>query len=336
MPTCTITMCDHVNLVFSPPIPRRTAGKCSSVSVNDNEIAIVVHQPSAIRQEIFCQIGYVNRRKDGINWSEVEVIDKGISPRVAISQNLIVEVHEGRYRRLIYYNVGILLPERREIAWKRRQPSIGSGQRPAVAIHENRVVITYEAEHGYKTYYRLGEMNAQNGEIIWVNQEGRRELFTSAVSQVSIALSRDYAVAAGRCPLYPKLILRIGRFQEGPALNWMAAELTFDYIGFHPAICLDNDRYIVMVRESFASKKLWCTTGRINDGGGLNLSIDWNPCRNYARGKHPTCAISSNGGRVLVEHYDNQLRCYQVGYLLKEERPEQPAGQGGEQQQEDA
>lgn len=194
---------------------------------------------------MYYQIGTPNG--NNVTFVEEErIVGGGKFPKVAINDdNQVIEVHEGILTRRIYYNVGHL--HNQHIRWERKAVCIGSGRFPAVAVHGNGVVITYNCAYiRYMAYYRIGTIN-EGGTAI--NFGEQRPLFTGfGITETSIAINCDFAVAAGRG--WTRILCAVGRFQDdGARIEWIN-QTPFDSIGYCPTICLDDDRYTVMVWQS--------------------------------------------------------------------------------------
>ena len=122
-------------------------------------------------------------------------------------------------------------------------------------------MITYNRAYTirYTSYYRTGTINQGGTAIEWGEQ---RQLFAgSGVTETSIAINDDCAVAAGRG--WTHIVCVVGRFQDdGARIEWIN-ETPLDYIGYCPTICLDDDGYTVMVWQSLSLRHLHYSEGTI-------------------------------------------------------------------------
>ena len=156
-------------LRLSGAIERRSRGKFPSVAVNSNRVVVEMHQPSAVSGTIYCQVGQLNR--DKVVYREENVAGIGKYPKVAIYNDCVVKVREGRMLRHIHCDFGRLDDhEMLCIVWKTQisnSPRICSGRLPAVAVHGNIAVITYDSAIGHNTYYRIGTIDEQEESVNW-------------------------------------------------------------------------------------------------------------------------------------------------------------------------
>ena len=286
-------------------------------------IVVEVHQPFVTSSVIYAQVGTVNG--DEVDYAEERRVDSGKFPKVAINNdNRVVEVHEGKYRRKIHYNIGTVNNQRTRVNWKPKPESICWGRFPAVAVCGNRVVLTYDVAYGrYFTYYRIGTINARET-IDWGVEQ---TLFDSGVTETSIAMNENHAVASGRG--WYKIICRVGQVRDG-AINW-SDEIKYSVLGYCPTVCLNNDGDIVMIWQSYRYRQLSYAVGRVN-AQQQEVFIEWNALegRNYDSGYNPSIAISPNNNQILEEHETNytRLRCtlhYHTG-VLNHQAQEQAIG----------
>ena len=301
-------------------VQRQPHGKFPTVSINDNGTTVGLHQPFYASTVVHYQVGTI--RGDEVDFSESRLAGKGRFPKVALNnENQVVQVHEGRFVRRIFYNVGVL--NNLHINWGQHSRYVCWGRFPAVAIHDNRVVMTYDCAYiRHSTYYRIGTIKSQGR--VTIDWGDRRRLFRSAVTETAVSISKEYAVAVGRG--WIRIKCPVGQFQEDGSIDWMN-EVRFDRIGFCPTICLDNDHYVIMVWQSFTLRRLSYVLGRIitHDADQPEISIDWYASRDYDYGYNPTIALSPNNGQVLEEHETNRASCrctlhYHTGILHKEDK----------------
>ena len=317
-----LSMASSTMLRLSGSILRQPHGKFPTVSVNDAGTTVGLHQPFFASTTIHYQVGIING--DEVDFSESRLAGKGRYPKVAINnENQVIQVHEGRFVRRIYCNVGVV--DNFRINWGHHSQCVCWGRFPAVAIHNNRVVMTYDCAYvRHSTYYRIGTIKSQGRMMIDWGERGR--LFRSAVTETAVSINKEYAVATGRG--WIRIKCQVGRFQEnGATIEW-TNELRFDRIGFCPTICLDNDHYVIMVWQSFTLRQLSYALGKIathDDQVANDQPIDWHARRDYDYGYNPTIALSPNNGHVLEEHETNHASCrctlhYHTGVLHKENK----------------
>ena len=311
-------------------------GKFPSVSINNDGTIVEFYQPNILSSKILYRVGQLDGEE--IKMSEAIRLDRGRYPKVAISNNNVVKVHEGRVNRQLYYHIGTIDANNKTVKWHSGVHSLKCwGRFPAVAVHGDRVVITYDRAYGsYKAYYCLGKFTAGRKNIKW--DEKNRNIYSYGAAETSVAINEHNIVVAGRG--WNDIICCVGRFQ-GNAIEF-TTEIPFDHLGYCPTVCLDNEGYIVMIWQSFALRKLNYAIGKIPNHE--EPTIEWPqhaPLRRYGYGYNPTIAISPDGTKVLEEHETNYAphRCslyYHTGTLQKPPpepvqplRNDQPAAEQG-------
>ena len=318
-------------LTLSGSVQRRAHGKFPSLSINRNGIIVEAHQPSVSSTKMYYQIGTLN--ENDVNFQEERlIVGRGKFPKVAINDdNHVIEVHEGVVTRRIYYNVGPLNNQR--VKWQYKQELISPGRFPAVAVHDNRVVVTHDrAYFRYSSYYHIGTINEGGTAIEW--GEKRRLFAESGVTETSITTNEDFAIAAGRGWFH--IVCIVGRFQDdGARIEWID-EVSFNCIGYCPAVCLNDDGYTIMVWQSFFLRQLSYADGRIIQNE-QPVMVEWQEGRNYDFGYNPTITLSPNNNQIVEEHETNIGRTLHLhaGRLIArgprrqqdpEQRPHEPAG----------
>ena len=332
-----------IMLRLSGAIERRSTGKNPSVAVSSDGVVVEVHKPFAASGNICYQVGKING--DEVEFHEEKGAGTGMYPKVAIYNDYVVKVHEGRMLRRIYYDFG-RVDETLRIAWKthiHNSPVIGSGRLPAVAIHGNRAVITYDSAIGYNTFYRIGTIDEQGESVNWGEEH---KLFQFGATETSVALNQQHVVSAGQG--WTKIRYLIGRIveqnrphneqnrphneqnrphneQNRPHNEQNRAhneqnrphneqngphiekllEVKYDHIGYHPSLCMDNEGYIIMMWQS-RSRHLSYVNGQvIIPQDPHRAHINWKENRRHDFGYNPAIAISANNNHVMEEHETN-------------------------------
>ena len=285
-------------LRLSGAIQRRSQGKFPNLSVNSDGVVVEVHQPSAVSGTIYCQVGQING--DKVDFREESEVGIGKFSKVAIYNDYVVKVHEGKYLRRIYYDFG-RLDDKLCIKWKTQisnSPIIGMGRLPAVAIHGNRAVITYDSAYiGWSTYYQIGTIDEQGESIIWGN---KNNLFEAGVTETSVALNEEYVVSAGRG--WTKIRYLICRIDENRVVEKLR-EVQYVHIGYRPSLCMDNKGYVIMIWQSRIRRRLSYVNGLvIAQQDPPSTNIDWEDVRNHGFGYNPAISISANNNHVVEEH----------------------------------
>ena len=316
-------------LRLSGAIQRRSQGKFPNLSVNSDGVVVEVHQPSAVSGNIYCQVGQING--DKVDFREESEVGIGKFPKVAIYNDYVVKVHEGKYLRRIYYDFGSL-DDKLCIRWKTQisnSPIIGMGRLPAVAIHGNRAVITYDSAYiGWSTYYQIGTIDEQGESIIWGD---KNNLFEAGVTETSVALNQEYIVSAGRG--WTKIRYLIGRINENGAHIEKLLEVEYDYKGYCPSLCMDNEGCVIMMWQA-AKRQLSYVNGEVitlqnspqAEHSPPYARINWGDTRNHVFGYNPVLALSANNNHVVEEHETSfplsSVLFYCTGALQKQPVPE--------------
>ena len=285
------------------------------MAVNSNRVVVEMHQPSAVSGTIYCQVGQLNR--DKVVYREENEAGVGKYPKVAIYNDCVVKVHEGRMLRHIHYDFG-RLDDMLCIVWKTQisnSPRICSGRLPAVAVHGNIAVITYDSAIGYNTYYRIGTIDEQGESVNWSEEH---KLFRFGATETSVALNQQYVVSAGRG--YTKIRYLIGRIveQNRPQIEGNGhqnrrndhrieslLEVKYNHIGYHPSICMNNEGYIIMMWQS-RSRRLSYVNGQVIVRQDPHPPvIKWDDVRNHGFGYKSVIALSADNNHVVEEHETN-------------------------------
>jgi hypothetical protein len=311
-------------------IPRHLKGKFPNISINNNGAIVEVYQPFILSENIYYKVGELQQTptEEKMDMCEDKTfLDNGRYPKVAISNNRVVEVHEGRVHRYIYYHYGTLDVLNKTITWHEnpRVNDLCRGRFPSVAIHEDRVVVTYDhALFGsFTTYYVIGNFGG-DGIIHWegiANPENHKIFDSYGVAETSVAINQHNVVVAGRG--WKSIMCRVGKFRGNDAIEF-TREISFNHWGYCPRVCLDDDGYIIMVWQSTTLRKLNYATTEIKNPE-QQPSISWpqhESVTSYGYGYNPSIAISPVGGHVLEEHETNfaPFRChlfYHTGVLTK-------------------
>ena len=326
------------------------------MAVNSDGVVVEVHQPSAVSGNICYQVGKING--DEVEFHEEKDAGTGMYPKVAIYNDYVVKVHEGRMLRRIYYDFG-RLDETLCIAWKthiHNSPVIGSGRLPAVAVYGNRAVITYDSTIGYNTYYRIGTIDEQGKSVNWGEEH---KLFQFGATETSVALNQQHVVSAGQG--WTKIRYLIGRIieqnrphneqnrphneqnrphneQNGSHIQSLL-EVKYDHIGYHLSLCMDNEGYIIMMWQS-RSRHLSYVNGQvIIPQDPHHAHINWKENRHHGFGYNPVIAISTNNNHVIEEHETNVplslVLFYRTGVLQKQPAQEVVVNRDNQREQVD-
>ena len=316
---------------------RHHPGKFPSVSINNNGTVVEVYQSYSLRYSdtIYYKVGQLDGEGTDMTCTLSEgtpkFLDNGRYPRVAINnENHVVEVHEGNGLRKMYYCVGEINESNSSIKWHSRVPCyLCWGKYPAVALCGDRVVVTYDRAFGsYTSYYCIGKFTADGKDVQWAAES--HELFSGA-TETSVTMNERNIVIIGRG--WTSIVCRVGRFQ-GSAIEF-TAEIPFNYLGYSPAVCLDDGGYIILVWATTLRKLNYITTNIPNPECP---SITWpknDSIKNYSSGRYPTIAISPDGTKVFEEHETNitPYLYYRTGALKKPHVQHQLQGPAHQQEQ---
>ena len=288
-------------------------GRYPSISANDHNIVVEIHQVFG-RSKLNYAVGNFDNSTE-INWKGVNCLGGGTYARVALNnKNTVIEVHEHPYYRKIRYRVGTLNTDTYDTIdqWDEGSGELGWGRFPAVVLSDDDVVVVvYESTvpGSYKTYYRVGTIviNTDGGRKrvgTWT-PEGR--LFHESVNELSLTMNKEgCVVAAGRCRscqicVSVGKLIRAAENSDTYTINWSAAQINPQSIGCCPAVCIDDQGYMVLAIQSYWGRELFYQIGKVDEQNKVTLQ---ERKYNYDHGCYPTIVLCNNH-QFIEEHETN-------------------------------
>jgi len=129
---------------FSPPQYLDPNAWTPSVSINNNEVVVEVHQ-QANNNSLFYRVGSYNPTNSAISWGTSFQYDTGYSPCVCLDRttNTLVEVHnDGSGSNKLWYRVGKVNTSSKTITWS-GATNYDNGYWPSVAVNNGKVYETH-------------------------------------------------------------------------------------------------------------------------------------------------------------------------------------------------
>ncbi|MCZ6507173.1 MAG: hypothetical protein O7A04_03860, partial [Acidobacteria bacterium] len=116
---------------------------------------------------LFCHLGILNRETRSIAWGESEKYDeKGKFPNIAVSGQIVVEVHQSHKENALWYHVGDIDAEERSIAWGDSR-KYDLGRMPTMDFQGQSIVEVHQSRKSDKLWYHVGTVDAQTRTIAW-------------------------------------------------------------------------------------------------------------------------------------------------------------------------
>ena len=116
-------------------------GSSPSVSINNNGIAVEVHQSDGPSTDLWYHVGIINESGKTIDWGSSHKYDSGSRPSVTILDNgLIIEVHKSQTYSTLWYHIGQVNTASKTIDWITGSVHYSDGGSPYVSSNHNIVV----------------------------------------------------------------------------------------------------------------------------------------------------------------------------------------------------
>ena len=257
---------------------------------------------------------------DMIQWAQTpQYINEGHYPKVAVNDNkVVVEVHKSQMWDTLWYRVGTLNEQTKEIKWSEKDHSLEKGGRnPVVALsNDGTTVVAYE--QGDKTYYCVGEVNKEVTEITWQNSVAG-ELFSIPTKEPSISMNEKGLVVAAAAEAHG-IVFHVGTLEKNHSITWKDFDLALsdDLRGCSPVVAINRKNHIITVYTSsrFSLRKLYVIYGVINtDRKRIEWSGQGKPL-DYDTGSYPAVTLNSKGQVVRMRELNASFGMYfEVGNL---------------------
>ena len=237
-----------------------------SISINNNNIVVEVHEGSTRGGNCYYKIGNFNEDAKVIDWTGGGRYEtKGVLPSVAINtKGQVVEMHSDRDFKKLYYRVGEINYDENGIIWEKTQQLFGWNQNvlrknwvpdwPAkknfkgftVSINENNEVAEVHVEKENKLYTRIGILDPKTKLIDW----GKVQYYDTGYTP-SICINDFGDVLEAHMGDTNGIWSRWGRFdRKSKTIEWLVNENVYEE-SLMPAVAMNNagDMYIVRSKE---------------------------------------------------------------------------------------
>lgn len=247
--------------------------------------------------------------KDSIQWAHdgktPQFITKGHYPKVAINDNrVVVEVHKSQVWNTIWYRVGTLDKDKREINWAEHDHRLrNAGCNPAVALtNDGTVIVAYQ--HDNKTYYCIGKVNRDTTEILWQGA-GAGQPFSIPTKEPSISVNENglVVVAAEACGIRRNsVVFCVGTKDNQNSITWseMDQAAAENMRGCCPVVAINKQNQIISVHMSNSFRKLFMKYGVVKtDTKRIEWSVQGKPLE-YDTGIYPSITLNSKNQVVRM------------------------------------
>ena len=110
-------------------------GKSPSVALQGKNAVLVYRGTSSENEdELFYRVGTVDLTTMAATWGAEVKYSKGAGPSVALKGTRVVEVHQSPAKDKIWITVGVMDPQRQQIAWGTSVLYDEAGRSPAISI----------------------------------------------------------------------------------------------------------------------------------------------------------------------------------------------------------
>ncbi|WP_196891969.1 phosphatidylinositol-specific phospholipase C domain-containing protein [Aureivirga marina] len=217
----------------------------------------------------------------------------GNSSRTTVAvnnQGNIVEVHQSRTTRSVWYHTG-KLDEVMNINWSESK-KFDDGLAPSVAMNDNNVVVEVHETSNIFTSDLWYHVGVHNGNSVSWSQSHK---YDKGVHPSIAINNQNQVVEIHKSEGNSGLFSRVGTVNPSNGTISWKNNSKFD-TGHNPKIALNNNGVVVEVHNSETSGKLWYHVGRINGD-----RIDWGSSYEYQSGSMPDIALLDDG-TVIETH----------------------------------
>ena len=296
-------------------------GRYPQLSCNEDGWVVMVFNSAWFDgPKMYSIAGLIER--DNVKWAQQpQYISDGHYPKVAINDSkVVIEVHKSQWGNTLWYSIGVIDEQTKEIKWSEKDHTLGSGGcNPAVAFTNlGTVVVVYEQSN--KTFYRIGEVNKAITDITW-HASGAEEVFTIPTKEPSISMNEKglVVVAANASGIMTnKIVFHIGTLEENHSITWKDFDLALskDMWGCCPVVAINKQNHIISVHMSNSFRKLYVVYGVVNVN---KKRIEWSeqgkPLE-YDTGSYPAVTLNSKGQVVRMREVNASFGMYyEVGNL---------------------
>lgn len=172
-----------------------------------------------------------------IDWGGSTDYTTGEFPTVATTKDgYVIEIHGGsRKNESLYYNIGRVSTDGKNIEWIVKGKQYDTGQTPSVAVTpDGKIIETHRGNETTKLYYNIGTVDAEGKSINW-NEKGEKY---DTGRQPSVAVTPDgkiIEVHRGRGS--QSLYCTIGTVNtDGKNIDWVKEQGTYYTTGHNPSV----------------------------------------------------------------------------------------------------
>ena len=261
---------------------RYGAGFFPRVSMNNNGIIVEVHQ--SLMREVRYRIGRVNEATKTIDWwQEIQTIEKGYAPAVALTDNgHVVVVYENNkfttYKT--YYCLGIVDSESKTINWTvRREPYGIGGQNLSISMNNDGSIVEV---HRSPAGVNFSHLWLCGGKLKLDDQHN------------PVGISWNEAVEQGKYRY-------IDRFLPSSMSNPQSTPYGY---GYYPFVSINNDGKFIEVHQTLTLRRLVYQSGVID---GETIQWSFKECQ-YDMGYAPVVALNDHD--LVVEIHGTNVAAY--------------------------
>ncbi|WP_196889228.1 phosphatidylinositol-specific phospholipase C domain-containing protein [Aureivirga sp. CE67] len=205
------------------------------------------------------------------------------------SEGKIVEVHQSRTTRSVWYHTGQLDPVA-NVVWSESK-KLDNGLAPTVCFNDSGIVVeAHETSNiiTYDLYYHVGIHNGTD--ISW----SESHKYDRGVQPSIDMNNNNQIVEIHRSEGNSGLFARVGTVNpDSKTISWND-NTKFD-TGNNPEIALNNNGTVIEVHNSETSGKLYYHVGQIKDG-----HIEWGQGYQYESGASPSVVLQDDGTVIEV------------------------------------
>ena len=316
----------------------RHGGKNPSVSVNNSNTAVVVHN-SSMGNSMWYWVGEIDDRTQEISWSNGQHFDYGLYPSVSLKDSgLVVEAHRSQWAHELKYTIGRV--NGGTIEWG-KPCTYANGTEASIAVNNTDTVVEVHSDSEKCINYKVGEVSSKK--IQWSSSSA---VGSGTVPRVAVNDNNTVVLVYQNISSCALMCL-IGVANK-MALYWGRS---VEYAsGLNGTVSLSSNNRLVILRQGlwldevlYGVAKVHPPTREIIEEGNAEMCRNRKLCEhkvpNYiVKGSsntywHPSVCIN-NQGKVLavyasVNSTAGRVLWYQFGSLNESDDEEDPPSYHG-------
>jgi hypothetical protein len=313
----------------------RHGGKNPSVSLNNSNVAVVVHN-SSMGNSMWYWIGRMDDVAQKIFWSGGRHFDYGVSPSVTLKDSgLVVETHRSQCTHELKYTIGRV--DGNFIKWGKPH-TYANGIEASVAVNNSdTVIVEVHANDGKHIDYKVGEVSAKS--IQWSSSNA---IGSGTVPRVAIN-DNNTVVVVYQSISHCALMCQIG-FVNQMTLYWGRS---VEYAsGINGSVCLAANNRLLILRQGLWLDEILYGVAKVNpqareivEEGNIEKCRNRKLCEHKVpqhvdKGLssaywHPSVSINNQGKVLTVYGGTNskkgRMLWYQVGKIDEMEDEDDPS-----------